>query len=40
VVAISEDGLIRREVKHVTIDTGDLASTLVDYQTSELQYNY
>ena len=33
-VTISENSLIRREVKCITIDTRDLASTLVNYQTS------
>ena len=33
-VTISENGLIKREVKYVTIDTRDLASTLVNYQAS------
>jgi len=27
-------GVLRREVKHVTINIRDLASTLVDYQAS------
>jgi len=27
-------GVVRRGVKHVAIDTGDLASTVVDYQAS------
>jgi len=34
VIAILEDGLIRRRVKCVAIDTRDLVSTLVDYQAS------
>ena len=34
VVAISENGLVRRGVKHVAINTRDLASTLVNYQAS------
>ena len=37
VVAISENGHIRsykKRSKHIAIDTGDLASTLVDYQAS------
>ena len=34
VVAISENSLIRRGVKYIAIDTGDLASTLVNYQVS------
>ena len=33
-VTILENGLIRREVKHVTIDIRDLVLTLVDYQAS------
>jgi len=33
-VTISENGLIKRGVKYVTIDTRDLASTLVNYQAS------
>ena len=33
-VAISENGLIRRGVKHIAIDIRDLVSTLVDYQAS------
>jgi len=33
-VTILENSLIRRRIKCVTIDTGDLASTLVNYQTS------
>ena len=33
-VTILENGLIKREVKHVTIDTRDLVSTLVNYQAS------
>ena len=43
IVAISENGLvrsIRRGVKHIAINTRDLASTLVNYQASKLQYNY
>jgi len=30
-VTISEDGLIRREVKHIAINTRDLVLTLVNY---------
>ena len=36
VIAISEDGLVRsykERSKHIAIDTGDLVSTLVNYQT-------
>ena len=33
-VTISENSLVRREVKYIVIDTGDLVSTLVDYQAS------
>jgi len=33
-VTISENGLIKRGVKYVTIDTRDLVSTLVNYQAS------
>ena len=32
-IVISEDSLVRSN-KKITIDIGDLASTLVDYQTS------
>ena len=39
-VIILENSLVRRGVKHVTIDTGDLVSTVVDYQASKLQCNY
>ena len=37
VVTISKDGFVRsykKRSKHVAIDTGDLALTLVNYQTS------
>ena len=34
IVTISEDGLIRRGVKYITINTRDLVLTLVDYQAS------
>ena len=33
-VTILENGLVKRGVKHVTIDIRDLVSTLVDYQAS------
>jgi len=35
VVTISEDGLVRREVKCIAINTRDLVSTLVNYQAGD-----